>query len=339
MVSITEVAAVAKVSDRTVSRVVHNDKRVTPKTRARVQAAINALGYVPNRGALLMRTNKSGIIGLITDVVSTTPFSTDIIHGIQSAIEESDYSLLTVNTAGDPERTAKSWRELKGHRVDGVLYVTMFQRKLSADEVDPGVPTVIVNCHSEDGANRPAILPEESAGMAEAVSAAVSLGHRKFGYVRLNASLLAAAERERALRATLAEHGLSLPDKWCVSGVEGPLFEDTFVAYDTVKSMLDQADRPSVLFCGNDEIALQAFSAAARLGLRVPEDISLVGFDDFRVVSEVMRPRLATVALPYFQMGQAAVRQIAGLVQDQLEPAPQFIACQFMHRESLSRAP
>lgn len=126
MVTLKDVANEAGVSDRTVSRVVHNDKRVDPKTRVRVNEAIDRLGYIPNRAAVMMRNNRSGIIWVMTDVVSTTPYSTEIIRGIQSAAVAKGFSILAVNTAGNREQVHRCWRELKGHRVDGVIYVTMF---------------------------------------------------------------------------------------------------------------------------------------------------------------------------------------------------------------------
>jgi LacI family transcriptional regulator len=337
MVTIKDIALHAGVSDQTVSRVVRNDKRVDERTRARVNEAIDRLGYVPNRAALMMRQNKSGIIGVMTDVISTTPDSTEIIRGIQSAVEGAGYSMLMVNTGGDLERTRQCWRELKGHRVDGVIYGTMFQRELRPEELDPEVKTVLVNCHEPPGVEVSKIVPGEPEGMREAVDTAIASGHRKFGYVRLNPLILAAAIRETALRTRLGEHGLSLREEWCISGVTGPIFGDTFVAFDNAKALLGKPDRPSVLFCGNDEIALQVFCSASSLGIRIPAELSIVGFDDFKVVTEVMRPSLTTVALPYFEMGQAAVAALAAIVGNEPVVSVQSISCRLIRRQSLAQ--
>lgn len=335
MVTLKDVANEAGVSDRTVSRVVHNDKRVDPMTRARVNEAIDRLGYIPNRAAVMMRNNRSDIIGVITDVVSTTPYSTDIIRGIQSAVEAHGFSILTVNTAGNPEQISRCWRELKGHRVDGVIYVTMFQRHLEPWELDPDMPTILVNCHAPAGSDTPTILPDEIAGMAQAVEAAVAAGHNSFGYVRLNSSVMAAGIREQALKEALSHHGQPLRPDWCVKGAEGPVFKDQFTAFDTARDLLKNADRPSVLFCGNDQIALQVFSAACSLGLHVPSDLSIVGFDDFTVISEVIRPSLTTVALPYFEMGREAVSALTQRLRGEDVNTHSWITCHFIRRNSL----
>src|SRR5436309_919406 len=151
MVSIKDVAALAGVSDRTVSRVANGDTTlIRPSTRKKVLKAIERLGYVPNRAAQLMRTSKSMVIGLMTDVVATTPFSTEIVRGIQEALEPTPYQLLSVNTAGDPQREARSWKVFREHGIDGVLYVTMFHRSLPADIQFPTTPTVLVNCLAPD---------------------------------------------------------------------------------------------------------------------------------------------------------------------------------------------
>ncbi|OWV97236.1 hypothetical protein ATY79_23035 [Rhizobium sp. R693] len=339
MVTIKDIALRAGVSDQTVSRVVRNDKRVDERTRARVNEAIDQLGYVPNRAALMMRQNKSGIIGVMTDVISTTPDSTEIIRGIQSAVEGAGYSMLMVNTGGDLERTRQCWRELKGHRVDGVIYGTMFQRELRQEELDPEVKTVLVNCHEPPGVEVSKVVPGEPEGMREAVDTAIAHGHRKFGYVRLNPLILAADIREAALRTRLGEHGLVLREEWCISGVTGPIFGDTFVAFDNAMALLGKQDRASILFCGNDEIALQVFCAASCLGIRVPEELSIVGFDDFKVVTEVMRPSLTTVALPYYEMGQAAVATLVSTIGNEQVPGVQSVACRFVQRQSLGTAP
>lgn len=335
MVTLKDVANEAGVSDRTVSRVVHNDRRVDPKTRARVTEAIERLGYIPNRAALMMRNNRSGIIGVMTDVVASTPYSTDIIRGIQAEIEATGYSMLTVNTGGDAKQVSKCWRELKGHRVDGVIYVTMFQRVLNDWELDPTVRTVLVNCHKPKGAETPSVLPNEVTGMDEAVNAAVAGGHRNFGYVRLNPLVMAAGLRETALRNALARHGQNLRDDWCVQGAEGPIFNDRFTAYDTSLELLGRPDRPTILFCGNDQIALQVFSAAYSLGLRIPDDLSIVGFDDFWVITKVIRPSLTTVALPYFEMGKTAVVTLLSMIGGGQVPKVVSIPSHFVERQTL----
>ena len=123
MVSIKDVAALAGVSDRTVSRVVNGEALIRPKTKKKVQKAIETLGYVPNQAARLMRTSRSNVLGLITDVVSTTPFSTDIVRGIQDALDGTSYTLLTVNTSARYICTGSASRSPSANAVVGLVGV------------------------------------------------------------------------------------------------------------------------------------------------------------------------------------------------------------------------
>lgn len=116
----------------------------------------------------------------------------------------------------------------------------------------------------------------------------------------------------------------------------GKVFEDPYVAYENAVKVLGQKDRPTVMLCGNDELALQAFSAAHALGLCVPQDLSIIGFDDFQVISDVIKPGLTTMALPYYEMGQRAVKNIVKLIEKQpVESLLTTVPCTPVVRDSL----
>lgn len=323
MVSIKDVAALAGVSDRTVSRVASGEtKLISPKTRRKVLKAIEKLGYVPNRAARMTRTGRSQVIGLMTDVVATTPFSTDIVRGIQDALDSTPYTLLTINTAGDPAKEARSWQTFREHGIDGALYVTMFHRHLPATIQLPESPVVLVNCALPDRSEVPAIVPDDYGGGLALVNHLLARGHRRLAYVTLNPNILAAELRERAFRDAHATRGLAVREEWVVPGLVGEVFNDRFVAFENVTQILRQTDRPTAIVAGNDEIALQCYCAAMQLGLRVPHDISIVGFDDFQAVSNVVQPSLTTMALPYQAMGRRAVEVLLRLLAGDKPAAP-----------------
>jgi LacI family transcriptional regulator len=316
MVSIKDVAALAGVSDRTVSRVASGDtKLVRPRTRKKVLKAIEDLGYVPNRAAQLMRTSRSLVIGLMTDVVATTPFSTDIVRGIQDALESTPYTLLTINTSGDPAKEARSWQTFREHGIDGVLYVTMFHRQLPVTAQFPGIPVVLVNCSAPAHPELPYIVPDDYRGGYDAAAHLLAKGHRKLAYVALNENILAADLRGNAFLDALAAERVEARSEWIVPGLVGDVFKDRFVAFENVTRILKQPDRPTGIVCGNDEIALQCYCAALELGLKIPHDISIVGFDDFQAVSNVVEPKLTTMALPYHEMGSLAVETLVGMLK------------------------
>ena len=336
MVSIKDVAALAGVSDRTVSRVASGDtKLIRPATRKKVLKAIEQLGYVPNRAAQLMRTSRSRIVGLMTDVVATTPFSTEIVRGIQDALEGTSYQLLSVNTAGDAAKEARNWQVFREHGIDGVLYVTMFHRNLSPETELPSIPLVLVNCAAPDRPHLPSIVPDDYEGGYTAVTHLAKLGHRKIAYVALNEHILAAELRGRAFADALRANKIEPRPDWIVPGLVGDVFRDTFVAFESATRLLRGDDRPTAIVCGNDQIALQVYCAAMQLGLSIPRDLSLVGFDDFTAISTVLEPKLTTVALPYQEMGALAVRTLVSRLRgDQSETPPIAFRCKLLERAS-----
>jgi LacI family transcriptional regulator len=335
LVSIKDVAALAGVSDRTVSRVASGDtKLIRPETRAKVLKAIEELDYVPNRAAQLIRTSRSMVIGLMTDVVATTPYATEIVRGVQDGLEATPYQLLTVNTSADPTKEARCWQIFREHGIDGVIYVTMFHRRLPEDTAFPNSPVVLVNC-SAPGRPLPSIVPDDYRGAYDQVSHLVAAGHRKIAYVTLNPTILAAALRGRAFVDALAAHGIALRPDWVVPGVEGYAFNDRFVAFENVRPILAATDRPTAIVCGNDEIALQVYCAAVERGLKVPDDLSIIGFDDFRAVSNVIEPKLTTMALPYHEMGALAVETLVGLLGGVQAPNQVLFPCRLISRNSV----
>lgn len=335
MVSIRDVAALAGVSDKTVSRVVNREPNVKPAMIERVQAAIRELDYIPNQAARLIRTKRSRIVGVITDVVSTTPNSVEIIHGIQDAIGKTEYSLLIANTGDDPAIEAKIWRTYQEHRIDGVLYVTMYHHEVDFDPLSHGIPTLLVNCFTDPARGVRAIVPDDYQGEFDAVTYAIKAGHERIGYITLNPLILAAQLRGQAFRDAIGAHGMMINPAWIRPGITGPLGNEQMQAFSAAREVLsgEGLPRPTVLLAGNDEIAMQCLFAAHSLELRVPNDIAIIGFDDFRMISEQVVPPLTTVALPYYDIGvRAGNRLLSMLVGKDDLPQVERAACPLIIR-------
>jgi len=333
--SIRDVAALAGVSDKTVSRVANGEPNVSAKTKARVEEAIAALGYIPNMGARLVRTNRSGVIGLITDVVSTTPNSVEIIRGIQDRVSTAKQSLLIANTSGAPEQEQRVWRTFQEHRIDGVLFATMYHHRIEFDPPKPVMPTVLVNCVSANDPTVPAIVPDDYEGGYTAALRALDQGHRKIGFVTLNPLIIAAELRGRAFVEALTSRGVEVREEWIRPGYVGGVGEETLCAYDVARALLGPSDRPTALLAGNDEIAMQCLFAANAMGLRVPQDVAVIGFDDFHMISAQVIPPLTTVALPYYEIGMRAADRLLAILagEDTGEPVER-LPCPLVVRAS-----
>jgi LacI family transcriptional regulator len=335
MVSIKDVARVAGVSDKTVSRVVNREPNVTADTIEKVQLAIADLGYIPNLAARSIRSSRTNIIGIITDFISTTPYSGDIVRGVQDWAVAHGRTVLLANTDGDVEREADVWRTFKAHRIDGVLYVAMYHRVVAPAAGDVKIPAVLVNSHPEDGYDYPSIEPDDYGGSHDLTKHLIALGHRRIGYIRLNPLLLGANQRLDAFLTAAHSGGLSEGDIIIRLGMEGPIGRETNYVYREALDILSMPDRPTALICGNDEMALQAYLAALSLGLRVPDDITIVGFDDFRTVSLGLKPELTTVALPYYDLGWQGADMLDKLVRGKgIESERRILSCPVIPRGS-----
>ncbi|MDE0113686.1 MAG: LacI family DNA-binding transcriptional regulator [Albidovulum sp.] len=310
MVSIKEVARLAGVSDKTVSRVVNREPNVRADTFTRVQRVIAETGYVPNMAARHMRSSRSNTMGIITDYISTTPYSGNIVRGIQDWAAANGRTVLLANTNGHLDKELESWKMFMAHRIEGALYVTMYHRIASPERGSVTLPSMLINCRSAKEESEASIEPDDFQGSRDLTRFVLARGHRRIGYLRLNPKLLGAEERHTAFRATVREAGLGESDIDVRLGMEGPIGSERNHVYREARSLLEKANRPSVLMCGNDEMALQAYLAALGMGLQIPQDVSIVGFDDFQPVSLALKPELTTAALPYYDLGYRGAERL-----------------------------
>lgn len=312
--TLREIAEQAGVSVKTVSRVVNGDPAVAAKMRERVLPFIEALDYVPNSAARQMRGGASTVLGLMTDAVATTPYSVDIIRGAQSALGTSR-QLMIASSDGDPDREADLWRMFQAHRVSGVVYAAMYHRAHLVAQTGFANPIILANCHAADGA-QPSIIPDDEGGGYTQARYLLERGHRRIACVTLIPEIEATQFRARGMRRAFQEAGTAFDETLERRGMVGPVGNEIMVAYQVARELLSAPDRPTAIICGNDQVAMQVYAAAASLGLSVPQDLSVMGFDDLKLISQTLYPALTTVALPYFEIGRRAVEMTLAKEQD-----------------------
>ena len=250
----------------------------------------------------------------IADITSTTPYSGDIVKGIQDWAEANGRSVILANTNGDLERELQTWQMFQAHRIEGVLFVAMYHRVAAPKRGNVDIPTVLVNCRSKNTNDFDSIEPDDFQGSAEITKYLLGLGHRRIGYIKLNSLLYDAELHVKAFKQIAREAGLAESNLIVRQGMEGPIGAENNHVYREAIEMLSLAKRPTAIMCGNDEVALQVYLAALAHGLRIPEDLSIVGFDDFKLVSNALKPELTTVALPYYELGNLGAQRLAKLL-------------------------
>lgn len=334
MVTLRQVAERAGVSIKTVLRIVNGDPAVNAKTRIAVQHHLESLNYVPNHAARLMRGGDSSVYGFMTDAVATTPYSVDIVRGAQAALKELDKTLLIANTDGDPALELEYWRMFRAHRVGGVIYAAMFHRPHEVGQPDFKDSIVLANCFASP-ADRPSVLPDDEGGGYAQAEYLLKRGHRRIGLATLIPDIEATKLRGRGIRQAHQDSGVPFDETLDQLGIEGVVGKENMIAFETTVEMLKRKDRPTAIICGNDTVATQVYYAAAHLGLKIPDDISVMGFDDQKLISENLRPSLTTVALPYFDIGRIAVETMRDAKQHEAGWAPKILMpCPVVERKS-----
>ncbi len=332
-VTMHQVAAAAGVSQATVSLVLNKTggSRVAEATRRRVLEAVDELGYRPNAAAKTLRDGTAGLIGFVGDVVASSPFAGRIVEGAQARAWDDGMLLLTVNTGGDPRIEAAAIESLLSHRVAGIVYASMYHRKLHVPETLADIPTVVLNSEDASGRAR-AVVPDEFGGGRQATETLIDAGHRRIAMINIApvaSGLPAAVERYAGYRSALDDSGIALDPALVREGDGNPQ-----AGYDHAIALMSLAAPPTAIFCANDRTAWGAYQALDSLRLNVPRDVSIVGFDNQETLAPFLRPALTTLELPFVTMGRRAVDI---LLEDAVRAdGPVLIGCPLITRGSVA---
>jgi len=334
MSTIADVARRAGVSKMTVSRVINNSGYISPDTRERVEQAIAELGYIPNALARSLRFKQTQTIALIvTDI--TNPFFTTIARGVEDTASEHGFSVIFCNTDESREEEQEYVRVLIQKQIDGLLLVparstpdsiALLQDKtiplVLLDRTIPGRPADTVRCDSELGAY-------------QLVRHLIELGHRRIAVLSGPDEVTTATDRVAGWRRALLEAGLPAPDDLVHYGaftVDG--------GYQMARQALACTPRPTALFTANNFIAVGAMHALREAGLRVPEDISLVTFDDLPPTMAI-DPFFTAAMQPAYEMGQQATLLLLNRLEGKGPETTQelILPPQFVYRRSSGPPP
>jgi LacI family transcriptional regulator len=310
-VGIKDVALAAGVSVTTVSHVLNDvaSARISTETRDKVRSAAGQLGYGPNRLAQALRRRRTGMLGLVSEDIATTPHAGRIILGADDAARARGYTLMVINTSGtaSPDSRKADVEALLERQVEGILFATMYRRAVDAPANLGQVPAVLIDAVS---GGFPSVVPDEYAGARTAVETLLAAGHTRIGFINNAADVPSARERLRGFRGILTNAGLdagAAPVEAASSDAKG--------GYEAARRIIEAGNPPSALFCFNDSMAMGAYRAAAELGVAIPNDLSVVGFGDQELIADNLHPGLTTVALPHYEMGVWAAERLIDMVE------------------------
>ncbi len=294
-----DVAEHAGVSIQTVSYVVNRTGSISDETRDRVQRSIEALNYRRDPIARSMRTRKTRMIALIILDI-TNPVLSLIASTIESAAYAQDYHVLLYNTAHNPARELVYLNEIGSRRADGVIIVNTINRENMAQLTAEGVPTVLIDSPILSSPV-PVVSVDNSAGAYAATQHLIDLGHRRIAHIAGSRDLGIARQREQAYSQAIKDGDLPYHRVVYAHNIQWG-YES---GYSAMRELLAKDQPPTAVFAASDALAIGAYRALAEAGLRVPDDMSVVGFDNIEA-SAYTTPPLTTVHQPFSELGQEA---------------------------------
>ncbi|MDI2035869.1 LacI family DNA-binding transcriptional regulator [Paenarthrobacter nitroguajacolicus] len=340
-----DVAKRAGVSRSAVSLVLNGrgDGNVAKDSQDRIRQAAKELNYTPNAIALSLRSQRSRVIGILSDEVVVSPFDGNIIGGADDVARSRGFVTVVMDTERDAARDASAIETLLDRRVDGLMYVTVGLKPIEIPQGMLRVPSVLANCYDQQPQPQlHHVIPDEVTGGREATEHLLQWGHRDIALLAGSEDSPAAPLRVQGYRNAHALAGVPMRDERIFMAGW-----DIDAGYHGAMKLLDgvsPAERPTAIMCANDRLAIGVALAAARLGLRVPQDLSIMGYDDETRIADTMVPALTTMALPLREIGRAAMSTLLDTIEDaeSTTPAPTLetmVPCRLVVRESTGPAP
>jgi len=327
-----DIADLADVSRATVSAVINNTRYVSPELRARILDAIDHLGYVPNIVARSMKTNRTMTIGLMLPNI-LSPIWATIARGVEDVARQSGFSTILYDTDEQSERMEDGLRKLREKRADGIVLAPCASctNFLGQYISRTGTAFVLVDRYLED-VELDTVLCDGEEGTYQAVRHLLDTGRRRIGIITLSLGISTGRDRLDGYRRALSDAGVGIHDDWIALGGRGE--RD---GYDGAMKLLTSSEMPlpDALFISSHLMTVGALKALRERGLRVPQDVAVIGFDELPWMS-LMAPPLTVVSQPAYEMGaKAAGVLLSRLIGDQTEPAQRIVLpTELVHRAS-----
>lgn len=313
-VTMSDVARLAGVSTATVSRVVNGRYGVSAETIAQVRSAIEQLGYESSLVAASLRRSRTDVLGLVTHNFQS--YTAEVLKGVMDELSQSGFDLIIYANSDLFGRYSEGWEQrhlarLSGTLTDGCIVVT------PSREVRSSTPVVVID--PARNSKTPSVTADNLAGATSVVEHLLGLGHRRIGFIAGRSSMEAAWSREEGYRAALAGAGVPVDPELIARGDFTPESSEPLA-----RALLDRTDRPTAIFAASDAMALTVMEVARELGLGVPGDLSVAGFDNIPE-SALAEPGLTTVDQSMYRIGCEAARMLKALVRGEWEGPDQTV--------------
>lgn len=314
-ITMRDVAKEAGVALSTVSHFLNGTAPVSPKTQQKIIAAIERLHYRPDLTARNLKRRRTNALGLFVPDI-TNPFYAELARGVTDVARESGYSVILYATSYESELEEDFMELVEQHQVDGIVVSYSFLNEgLWRRLEESGIPAVLVDVYPMND-RWPSVVVDNERGIEKALSYLVSLGHTDIGYLSEPLYVLSLVKRQQAFLRFVRRKGLPLRDEWVL--VEKAQKNRVEIGFTLGRRLLEAPRLPTAVVASSDLVALGALKAFLSKGVRVPEDMSIVGFDDVLLASYV-HPSLTTVRQPKYEMGRTGVEYLLQFLRGRKE--------------------
>jgi LacI family transcriptional regulator len=329
--TIKDVAKYANVSIATVSRIVNGLPGYSEDTKKKVQEAIEALGYQPNAIARGLINKRTQTIGVLFPEVSGM-LSSEVLEGVENAAHDGGFSVIVCNTTSSGKRTVKYLRLLQEKRVDGIIFASEdVKEEYYKIFQEMKVPVVLVSTASSNY-DLPFVRVNDFEGALQATEYLIKNGHKQIGMIGGSKSdPIAGIPRMKGFEEALQKHNLAFSENHVTTN-EGYRFQN---GKESLPVLLKKLPDMTALFAASDEMAIGAMSAALQLGIKVPEELSIIGYDNLKI-AEMCYPALTTVSQPLKDMGQTAGDILVKLIKgEEKEAESRYMPFTIVERQSV----
>lgn len=327
--TLEDVARLASVSTATISRCINEPDKVAPPTRARIQKIIDEIGYTPNFGARVLARNRSNTVGAVIPTMENALFASGL-QAFQETLSESGVTLLVASSGYNAEQELTQIRSLVTHGADGLMLIGSSRPQETLDFLSlRNVPYVVTWCYQPDPTRLFAGFDNNTAAFS-ITTEVLKLGHRAIAMIAgLPDGNDRARNRIEGVERAVREFGTTAT---LTDVIETPYSLEQ--GGDALEQLMSTQEKPTAIVCGNDVLAAGAIIRAGQLGIKVPRDVSITGFDDISLAS-VVSPALTTVRVPQIDMGRAAAIGLLNLIADENTDSIEF-KTDIVYRESLA---
>jgi len=328
----SDIARQAGVSQTTVSFVLNNhasSANIPAETKERILETAKRLAYRPNLAARGLRTNQTHTIGFVADEITTTPYAVNIIKGAQDVAWAYGKLLLIVNIGSDTSIKETAIEMMLERQVEGIIYAAMYNHEVKLPANMYEGPAVLLDCFC---ANRtlPSIVPDEIQGGRTATEVLLKKGHRRIGFINELNPIPASSGRLEGYKQALQSYEIPFDESLvrlhhcnATGGYRGTL------------ELMQLPEPPTAIFCFSDFAAMGAYDALRTLGISIPSEVAVMGFDNHELIAAQLTPPLSSIELPHYGMGKWAVEYLLEHSGKSLPPLQHTIPCPYIERQSI----